>query len=334
MTRNVHPRQARSQFLESRKATQKHSTYRAYKFPTRDFVEHLEKDGVTTTQEIDGFHIEEWKLKRQSEGIAPATLKSNVKQVKTFLIWCERASMVNRGVGQDIEVPTISVEDAASQEYISSDAAQDVLSYLETYHYATRNHAVFLVLWETGCRISGAMSLDVSDLHSSENHISFVDRKQTGTALKNGKTGERNVTITDKLGRVLNDYIEINRHDVTDDHDRRPLFTTPYGRSSRQNHYKNVVAFTRPCVYGEGCPKNRDVSTCEATKKKKAYECPVNASPHPIRRGSITHHLNRGWPKDKVSDRCDVSVEILEKHYNRQSKEDERKQRMKYVENL
>lgn len=55
---------------------------------------------------------------------------------------------------------------------------------------------------------------------------------------------------------------------------------------------------------------------------------------HPIRRGSITHHLNSEWPKDKVSDRCDVSIETLEKHYNEQTKEDERETRMKYVDRL
>lgn len=335
MSRDIHPRQARSKFLESRKATQKHSTYRAYKFPTRDFVEHLESEGVSSMNDVDGFHIEDWKLKRQSDEIAPATLKSNVKHIKTFLIWCERSSIVKRGVGNDIEVPSISVEDEASQEYITSSTAQEVLSYLETYEYATRNHASFLLLWETGCRIGAALGLDLSDFKSEDNILSFVDRKPTGTPLKNGKKGERNVTLSDKLCRVLNDYIEIHRDNVTDDNGRDPLFTTPYGRAGRQTHYKNVVSFTRPCVYGNTCPKDRDVSTCEAAQsKKKAYSCPVNTSPHPIRRGSITHHLNRGWPKDQVSDRCDVSVEILEKHYNQQSKEDERKQRLKYVENL
>ena len=53
---------------------------------------------------------------------------------------------------------------------------------------------------------------------------------------------------------------------------------------------------------------------------------------HLIRRGSITNHLNQGWPKEKVSERCDVSVSVLEKHYNEQSKEDERETRRKFVD--
>lgn len=335
MTREVPPRQARHQFLETRKSTQKHSTYRAYKFPTRSFVEYLESHGVNSTTDIEGFHIEKWKLKRQSEEIAPATLKSNIKHIKTFLIWCERSSLAERGIGQDVEVPNISIQDAASQEYITKNVANEIKSYLETYEYATREHATFLLLWETGCRISGAIALDLSDLRPGEQIVEFVDRKQAGTALKNGKTGERNVTITEDLLRVLTDYIKMHRHDVKDDYNRSPLFTTPCGRASRQRHYKNVVAFSRPCVYAEGCPEGRDVPACEAAQyKKKAPSCPVNTSPHPIRRGSITNHLNIGWPKDKVSDRCDVGVDILDKHYNEQTKEDERKQRLKYVENF
>lgn len=55
---------------------------------------------------------------------------------------------------------------------------------------------------------------------------------------------------------------------------------------------------------------------------------------HPIRRGSITYHLNQGWPKEKVSERCDVSLEVLDKHYNEQTKEDERQARRKFVDRL
>ncbi|MDQ2052469.1 site-specific integrase [Natronolimnohabitans sp. A-GB9] len=286
-------------------------------------------------QEMDGYLIEQWKLNRQKDDLAPATFKSNVKHIKTFVNWCESSSLVELGIGEKIDIPQIPEADQASHKHITLQTAQEILGYLETYQYASRQHALFYTLWETGCRISGAIALDIGDFYPAERKLEFVDRKEQGTSLKNGPKGERNVTISEELIGVLNDYIEVHREDARDDYNRRPLFTTRTQRLTRQRAYKNVVAFSRPCVYTNDCPHNKDIETCEAAQKKaKAFGCPSSTSMHPIRRGAITHHLNSGWPKDKVSDRCDVSIETLEKHYNEQTKEDERETRMKYVDRL
>lgn len=333
--RHITPRQARYLFLNTKKGTVKQSSYRAYRFPTKHFMEYLESENIEDMREVDGYVIENWKLARKAEDIAPATFKSTVKHVAVFVRWCERSNIVEYGVGDNIEIPNIAVEDEASHKTVSHSRAQELLHYLSTYEYGTRQHAIFYLLWEVGCRISGAMALDLTDFSSTDSRLEFRDRKQSGTALKNGTNGERNVTLSDDLIHVLSDYIEVKRHDVRDEYDRKPLFTTPYGRISRQSVYKNVVGFTRPCVYEGRCPHNKSIESCRAAQnKKKAYECPSSTSMHPIRRGSITHHLNQGWPKEKVSERCDVSVGVLEKHYNEQSKEDERHTRRKYIDRL
>lgn len=139
-----------------------------------------------------------------------------------------------------------------------------------------------------------------------------------GTALKNGEGSERNVTSSEGLIDVLNDYIEGRRSDVLDEFGREPLFTTPSQRVDRGHVYKNITGYTRPCVCANVCPHDCEIDSCEPAqkKKKRAFGCPASRSTHPVRRGSITHHLNCGWPKEKVSERCDVSVATLEKHYN------------------
>lgn len=57
-------------------------------------------------------------------------------------------------------------------------------------------------------------------------------------------------------------------------------------------------------------------------------------SPHPIRRGAITAHLNADVPKDVVSDRMDVSVDTLDKHYDGRMKAERRKQRRQHLNEL
>lgn len=53
-------RKAWRDFLEYKKQTQKESTARAYKFPTRDFIEHVEKCGVTKTGNLSKRHVTLW----------------------------------------------------------------------------------------------------------------------------------------------------------------------------------------------------------------------------------------------------------------------------------
>lgn len=325
-------------FLKNKRGQTKQSTARAYEYPTKHFIQFLEDHGIENTHDIDGYIIERWKSARQDE-VAPATYKTSVKRIKTFIHYCERSQLVASGTFDAIEVPRISREDSTSNKTLNYDVATRVLGHLETYEYASRRHTILSVLWNTGCRVSEVIALDTEDVSPSPDGehyvIDFIDRQSSGTALKNGTQGERRVTISRDLHELIQDYKDVHREVVVDDYGREPLFTTPTQRISRQRIYKNLTAITRPCVYSGRCPHEREIDDCKAAQKKKqAFSCPSAKSTHPVRRGSITHHLNSGWPKQDVSDRCDVSLDVLEKHYNEQTKEDERKQRLQYVENL
>jgi len=335
--RDEHPRKVRRMFLKNKRGEAKKSTARAYEYPTKHFVSFIEREGIDSMRDVDGYLIEQWKNKRQDE-VAPVTYQGNVKKIKTFIGFCERSNFITHGTFDAIDVPSIKTSDKSSDEQVDSAEAERLLDYLDTYEYATRQHVLFSVLWQTGCRISGAIGLDVDDVsvvNTDEYVIDYSNRPESGTPLKNDDGGERRVTITKELCALIEDYRQAHRHDVIDDYGREPLFTTESRRLTRQRAYKNFTALTRPCVYTDTCPHARDTDECEAARlKKKAFGCPSSKSLHPIRRGSITHHLNSGWPKQKVSERCDVSLDVLETHYNKQTKEDERQQRKKYVEQL
>jgi hypothetical protein len=66
--------------------------------------------------------------------------------------------------------------------------------------------------------------------------------------------------------------------------------------------------------------------------RESAFSRPVSL--HPLRRSSITYHTNRSWPKEKLSERVDVSVAVLNKHYDARTKEGEREGRKEYIDLL
>jgi hypothetical protein len=84
---------------------------------------------------------------------------------------------------------------------------------------------------------------------------------------------------------------------------------------------------TRPCEYSNDCPYDRSIEDCEATAYSKAAQCPGSVSPHPLRRSAITEALNEGHSKELVSDRMDVSTDVLEKHYDARSESEKRELR-------
>lgn len=315
------PRAARRQFLNAKRGNVKQSTHRAYKYPTKHLVEYCENNGVESIGEISSHLLESWVQKRENENIKPITAKQTAKLGRVFIKWCQNSGLVEPGLADRIRIPKTTENDEVSRTTVRRDQAQQVLNTLSTYEYATRKHVAFRFIWDTGCRASGAIALDIDDLGTNPENgkptVDFRNRKRTGTPLKNKNKSERTIMISDDLRSLIQDYIEGRRDDVTDEHGRRPLLTTPTRRVSRQHLYKDTVAFSRPCVYAGFCPDGREVAACEyAQSKKAACSCPENFSLHPIRRGSITDHLNRGFPKEQLSERVDVSVEVLEKHYD------------------
>ncbi|WP_144049576.1 hypothetical protein [Halorubrum salipaludis] len=74
------------------------------------------------------------------------------------------------------------------------------------------------------------------------------------------------------------------------------------------------------------------METCEATKKLNASDCPDSVKPHSFRRGAITAWLNKGHSKELVSDRIDVSTDVIEEHYDQHTEGEKRQLRRGFFE--
>lgn len=139
----VTPRQARRQFLASKRGSVKDSTGRAYKFPTRHFVEFCEKRGAESVSQIDGYIIETWKQARRTEDIKRVTLHNNVKHFRVFISWCERTDLVEHGTADRIKIPELYNGEDVGEDVLRLGQAEDMLRCLRTCAYGGRNHALF-----------------------------------------------------------------------------------------------------------------------------------------------------------------------------------------------
>lgn len=224
-----------------------------------------------------------------------------------------------------VQVQRVRPEERKRDEMLKTDTAQDILSYLSRFRYESTEHVLIALLWETGMRIGAVRSLDLADLDLTNNHLELVHRPTEGTTLKNGKSGERLVAIRGDPAQLIEDYVANTRHDVTDDSGRKPLLTTTHGRTHRNTIRRMVYRVTAPCFRGDSCP--------DCTENTDA-KCPDAVSPYAVRRGSITHFLSNDVPVEIVSDRMNVSRDVLDEHYDKRSEAVKLEQRRSYLGNI
>jgi integrase len=238
---------------------------------------------------------------------------------------------VEPGLREKVLIPSVSDSEEAKDVHIEPERAERILEHLNQFEYASRNHVILAILWHTGIRLGTLRALDVDDFDREEPCLEVRHRPESETPLKNREAAERSIAVGDHYRTVIEDYIEHNRHDVTDDYGRVPLITSDHGRLTGTAIRTVVYRLTQPCRYAE-CPHDKEPESCEFTNYAKVSECPSSLSPHAIRRGSITVHLREGTPGEVVSDRMNVSAAVLDQHYDERTEREKMRVRRDLLE--
>jgi site-specific recombinase XerD len=321
------PEAAIERFLEEREAEVSASTLRNNRYALRRFTEFTDEHGIEYINDIDGFHIHDFKIFRREEGgVNELTLRNNMTALRVFIRWCESMDLIEGDIADKMMMPNPDKE--AREEKISPERAEDILDYLDKYEYATMRHALFALLWDTGFRLGTIRALDVDDFHPEEQYVEVRHRPEADTPLKNKAEAEREVNLHGWVVEILVDYIEMRRKDVTDEYGREPLLTSDHGRPAGTNLRQNINTLTRPCHYSNECPHDREEDECEAANHYNAAQrCPSSVPPHTIRRSAITAWLNDGHAKQLLSGRMNVSSKTLDKHYDARTESEKRELR-------
>jgi len=311
------PEEGVDRFLAQREPVVRRSTYENAVTRLNHFLRWCEEEeDVTNLNDLNGRDLASFVAWRQPD-LAPITLQKQLSTVRTALRWWADIEAVHDGLAEKLHSPELPDGAESRDEHLKPERARHILNHLGTYHPGSRRHALMALLWRTGMRRSALRSIDVDDLHPDEHAVELKHRLGSGSRLKNGDDGERWVYLGPQWFRAVKQYRDNpERPDVTDDHGRRPLFSTEYGRATGDTIYTWVNRATLPCEYGD-CPHGRDRDECPALGTDGyPSKCPSARSPHDVRRGSITHHLHSGTPPETVSERMDVSLDVLYRHYD------------------
>lgn len=329
MTRKFTIPEAVDRFMRERQNDVSEKTLRNNRSALRRFISFCEQEQITNVNDIDSFLVSDFRLEREQQ-VGENTVYNNVVVVRTFVRWCESRGLIEDDIADNMILPDRS--NMAKEETIPPNEAKEALKYLEKYEYATLRHALFALLWDTGIRIGAARTLNVTDYSEDGKYVTLRHDPEEDTPLKNGQKSEREVNLHTWCSKIIADYIEARRTEATDEYGNKPLFSSNHGRAHRTSLRKHITALTRPCYYSNECPHDREIENCEAAEYNSACKCPSSVSPHPVRRSSITYWLNEGHSKELISDRMDVSVDVLEEHYDARSEEEKRELRRDMLE--
>ena len=331
------PEDAKRRYLESLENNGKaDGTIRTRRYKLKHFVRWCDQEGIDNLNELTGRDLDDYKSWRREDGdLKKTTLRTQMSVISGFIEYCGKIDGVSPALHEKVILPQLEDGDNRSDTTIEPERIQDILEFMTKFEYATRDHVVLMLLWKTGMRTGSLRSLDVKDYHTREPAIEINHRPEEGTPLKNKSGGERMVALGDEEAAVLDDYLKHNRKDVTDDHGREPLLTTSKGRIGKVTIRRTTYRYSRPCTVTGSCPHDRDPEECDAAMNyDKASKCPDSVSAHPFRRASITHHLNSDVPKPMVSDRMDVSPDVIDAHYDAEDEKGKMNRRRDYLNNV
>jgi len=317
-------------YLSERESDLAWKTRRSHRYAIEKFVEWCEDHEVTAIADLDGRDLHEFRSYR-SDDLMPESLRSQLGALRQYLRFAESIEAAPEKLAERIIMPETTRSTRESR--LDADTAETVLDHLSRFQYASRDHALLRLLWTTAIRVGTIRSFDLDDFDRDEQTLKVRHRPETGTPLKNSDRARRLLALDDRTTRVLADHVDHNRPSTIDEHGRRPLFATEKGRIAGSTVRRAVYRWTRPCHRGEGCPHDRDLDECDAKRTVTlGSNCPSMVSPHDVRRGAISKYLAEGTPARAISDRADVSEEVLDEHYDARSERERAETRREFFE--
>lgn len=327
------PAEGVEMYLDHRTPDLSEKSVMNHKYRLDTFVEFCREHGIENLNDLDGRDLHRYRTWRGRQGISAITLRTNLATLRVFLEFCASIDAVESGLREKVVLPEVSREEQARDVKLDDELADAALGYLERYEYASRDHVVLAILWHTGIRLGTLRAFDVGDYDPEAPCLEVRHRPETGTPLKNGKAAERSINVGTKYARIIEDYLADRRHEATDEFGREPLISSEQGRLTEAPIRETVYRWTRPCLFGD-CPHDREPDDCEAVGTRRYNACPSSRSPHGVRRGALTRMLRQGTPEQVVSDRSDVSGDVLEQHYDRRTERERMEIRRKFIKDL
>lgn len=172
-------------------------TVKGYKITLNLIRKHLETkyNSKVYLEELKGSDIESFFNYLKARGNTTTTISTHQVRINSFFRYAHSQNWVS----EDISKAVLKIKrKLAPREYLSIEELGEILKNIENPLMKT----FLLTLYNTGLRLNEALTLQLED-------VDFVKKE---IFVRNGKGGKnRRIPISDKLERILTEYIETTR---------------------------------------------------------------------------------------------------------------------------
>jgi len=201
-------------------------TLRYYSQKLYPLIAYLSGLGIQQTERVTSTHLRHWLVYLQDTGHNPGGVHGFYRAAKAFFSWLTQEETIEQNPMARVRAPRVPEE---LLEPVTLKQVQALLSACDkSSKLGARDRAVFLCLWDSGCRASEFTALSYGD----------VDLKTGSVLIRSGKGRKARVTfLGTKSRRELLRYLRFRGSVAVS----APLFATKEGKRLRYESLRDIV---------------------------------------------------------------------------------------------
>ncbi len=135
---------------------------RFYRQKLKPLVAFLEGCGVRHTEDVQVGHLRQWLVRLQQAGHTPGGVHAFYRSAKAWFSWLTAEEVISANPMARVRSPRVPEEQL---EPVTVDEVRALLAVCDPRcPTGARDRAILLCLWDTGCRASELVALDVGDV--------------------------------------------------------------------------------------------------------------------------------------------------------------------------
>jgi len=232
-------------------------TLRAYKKDLNDFYKFINKNSISSWNDIKKTHIHEYLYFLSVKKLTSKTVSRKLASIKSLFNFLVKKNILENNVSKSVPSPKL---DKKLPVFLNQDQISLLLKLTDSSNFnELRNNLILEIFYSTGVRISELVKIKIEDINLADNLISIL-----------GKGNKRRIVIIGNYAKKkLEDYLNC-------DNIKNSEYLFQKARKSKNNYLSERSVFNIVKRYTSKVTQNEQIS------------------PHALRHTFATHLLNNG----------------------------------------
>ena len=204
-------------------------TIDAYKRDIKQYLEHLDSNGIKSLDDISSEHIRDYVRKLNNTGLAAKSIARIISSIRSYHNFLSSEKIIKENPALNLDSPKIPKK---LPEVLSEKEISNIIEAIEdSYQFAKRDKAIIEMLYSCGIRVTELCDLETSNLFFDDDLIRVMGKGSK----------ERLLPIGGRAKRFLNDYLVNTRHKLIKKTSSSSVFVSRNGKPLTRAMINNIL---------------------------------------------------------------------------------------------